>query len=73
MREEMNRHRIDGELQLGVPKSAFDSNFYLSKIYQADETGWRWITIPLDNVTFDKISNDANDKLLEQARGKLSE
>ena len=73
MREEMNRHRINGELQLSVPKSAFNGNSYLSKIYKADETGWRWITIPLDNVGFNEISSDANDKLLEQARGKISE
>ncbi|MFT7302369.1 MAG: hypothetical protein ACI8UZ_001206, partial [Akkermansiaceae bacterium] len=45
----------------------------LARLYPADETGWRWIDIPLNGSRFSNISEGANEKILEQARMRNTE
>jgi len=64
LRAEMKIHRINGELRLAVPASAFDDSVKLAELYPKDDEGWRWIPIELKDSTFSSISEEANDKLL---------
>ena len=67
MMEEMEIHRIKGDLTFAVPASSFDRNKDLFEIYPKDEEGWRWIRIEPRDATFTNISDQANELLLEQA------
>jgi hypothetical protein len=73
LREEMKVHRINGKLRLAIPASSFAENENLARLYPADETGWRWIDIPLNGSRFSNISEGANEKILEQARMRNTE
>jgi hypothetical protein len=64
LRAEMKIHRINGELRLAVPGSAFDDSVKLAELYPKDDEGWRWIPIELKDSTFSSISEEANEKLL---------
>lgn len=73
LREEMKVHRVNGKLKLAIPASSFAENENLAKFYPADEKGWRWINIPLNDSRFTRISEEANDKILDQARMRNTE
>ena len=68
LRAEMRVHRINGFLKLAIPATAFDSNENLAGLYPADEEGWRWIEIALEETSFPEISSKANEKILDQGR-----
>lgn len=68
---EMKVHRITGKMKLGIPESSFAENENLARLYPAEGDGWRWIDIPLENQQFSKISEEANERILEQARTKF--
>ena len=72
MRQEMEVHRILGDLKLAVPASSFNSSKALLEIYPKDELGWRWIPIELNNANFMNLSDKANELLLKQARLRVS-
>lgn len=72
LKEEMKIHRINGTLQLAVPAPAFQDNENLSALYPADAEGWRWISMELD-TTFTDISDDANERILDQSRARKIE
>ena len=69
LKEEMKIHRINGQLKLAVPKSAFRDNENLSILYPVDSNGWRWISMELDTI-FTEISQVANDRILDQGRSR---
>ena len=64
--QEMNVHRVKGDLRLGVPASAFNAYEKLLALYPADEDGWRWVDIEIDS-TFTKISQSAHDRLIRES------
>ena len=68
MRQEMEIHRITGDLILAVPATSFDSSKALLKIYPKDDQGWRWIPVELRDANFMNISDKAKVLLLKQAR-----
>lgn len=70
LQSEMDVHRIDGELRLAVPASAFDDNENLAKLYPGDEEGWSWIPIALKDTKLPAISEEANQKLLDEGRAR---
>lgn len=72
MRQEMEVHRILGDLKLAVPASSFNSSKALLEIYPKDELGWRWIPIELNDANFMNLSDKANELLLKQARLRVS-
>lgn len=72
MRQEMELHRITGDLKLAVPASGFSSNEALLKIYPKDELGWRWIPIEIRDANFMNIGDKTNELLLKQARQRVS-
>ena len=72
MRQEMELHRITGDLKLAVPASGFSSNEALLKIYPKDELGWRWIPIDIRDANFMNIGDKTNELLLKQARQRVS-
>lgn len=72
MKQEMEVHRITGELKVAVPAGAFDSSEALLKLYPKDEEGWRWIPVKLADANFMTISDQAKELLLRQARVRAS-
>ncbi|MDA7654844.1 hypothetical protein N8629_03535 [Akkermansiaceae bacterium] len=72
MRQEMEVHRILGDLKLAVPASSFNSSKALLEIYPKDDLGWRWIPIELNDANFMNLSDKANELLLKQARLRVS-
>ena len=72
MRQEMEVHRILGDLKLAVPASSFNSSKALLEIYPKDELGWRWIPIELNDANFMNLSDKANELLLKQAQLRVS-
>ena len=72
MKQEMEIHRITGELKVAVPAGAFDSSEALLKLYPKDEEGWRWIPVKLADANFMTISDQAKELLLRQARVRAS-
>jgi hypothetical protein len=70
LKEEMKIHGVSGQLKLAVPKSAFRDNANLSFLYPADSNDWRWIPMNLA-TTFIGISEEANDKILDQNRVRI--
>lgn len=72
MMEEMQIHRINGDLTFAVPASSFDRSKALLEIYPKDEQGWRWIPIKPRDATFTNISDEANELLLKQDRLRVS-
>lgn len=72
MKQEMEIHRINGELKVAVPAGAFDSSEALLKLYPKDEEGWRWIPVKLADANFMTISDQAKELLLRQARVRAS-
>jgi len=72
IRQEMEIHRISGDLKLAVPASSFNSSRALVEIYPKDELGWRWFPIELRDTNFMNLSDKANGLLLKQARLRVS-
>ncbi len=70
--EEMKVHRITGKLKMAIPASSFSAHETLIQSFPDDGEGWRWIEIPLSDTTFSQISNDVNEKILDQARIRSS-
>jgi len=65
--QEMNVHRISGQLRLAIPAAAFEQYEQLTERYPADENGWRWIEMEIAS-TFSKISGETHDLILGEAR-----
>ncbi len=65
---EMKVHRVNGILKLAIPESSFAEHEMLDKLYPADQEGWRWIEIEMKDQQFSEISEEANEKILSEAR-----
>lgn len=72
MKDEMDIHRITGELKFAVPAAAFSRSKALLKLYPEDGQGWRWIPVKLVDANFMTISDQAKELLLKQARVRSS-
>ena len=68
LRREMRKHRFTGELQLALPQTVLSENERAAPFYPADERGWSWIPIQLNDVTFDEIGRKAGEKLMMEGR-----
>lgn len=70
LRYEMNVHRVQANLALGIRDNAVVNYRSLKQLYPRDEEGWRWI--PLEALsTFSKMTQAEAVRLLEDSRIKI--
>ena len=67
IKSEMRTYRISGLLNVGIQAVAFDGIRTLDKKFPADESGWRWIPVKIEDSKFATIGDRTKASLLNLA------